>query len=38
MVLGCARLLFDDMPERSVVSWNSLLKGYVKCGDIDGAR
>ncbi|KAK9203735.1 hypothetical protein WN943_013991 [Citrus x changshan-huyou] len=26
------------MPERSVVSWNSLLKGYVKCGDIDGVR
>ena len=34
----CARRLFDDMPERNVVSWNSLLKGYVKCGDIDGAR
>ncbi|KAL9438536.1 hypothetical protein AB3S75_024248 [Citrus x aurantiifolia] len=36
--VGCARLLFDDMPARSVVSWNSLLKGYVKRGDIDGAR
>ncbi|XP_062116658.1 pentatricopeptide repeat-containing protein At5g66520-like [Humulus lupulus] len=34
----CARRAFDDMPERNVVSWNSLLKGYVKCGDIDGAR
>ncbi|PON70351.1 Tetratricopeptide-like helical domain containing protein [Trema orientale] len=34
----CARRVFDDMPERNVVSWNTLLKGYVKCGDIDGAR
>lgn len=34
----CARRMFDEMPERNVVSWNSLLKGYVKGGDIDGAR
>ncbi|KAJ4713052.1 Pentatricopeptide repeat-containing protein [Melia azedarach] len=32
-----ARRVFDDMRERNIVSWNSLLKGYVKCGDIEGA-
>ncbi|XP_017429908.2 pentatricopeptide repeat-containing protein At4g21065 [Vigna angularis] len=25
------------MAERSVVSWNSILAGYVRCGDFDGA-
>ncbi|KAK3228754.1 hypothetical protein Dsin_000635 [Dipteronia sinensis] len=33
-----ARCLFDDMCERNVVAWNTLLKGYVRCGDINGAR
>lgn len=33
-----ARYVFDDMTQRSVVSWNSLLVGYVKCGDFDAAR
>ncbi|KAF4392628.1 hypothetical protein F8388_003048 [Cannabis sativa] len=33
-----ARRVFDDMHERNVVSWNSLLKGYVKCDDIDRER
>lgn len=33
-----ARYVFDDMTQRSVVSWNSLLAGYVKCGDFDAAR
>lgn len=32
-----ARHVFDDMAERSVVSWNSILVGYVRCGDFDGA-
>jgi len=32
-----ARHVFDDMAERSVVSWNSILAGYVRCGDFDGA-
>ncbi|ONI08729.1 hypothetical protein PRUPE_5G197400 [Prunus persica] len=39
---GCgveyARRLFDDMGERSVVSWNSLLAGYIRCRNVDGAR
>ncbi|KAK0596954.1 hypothetical protein LWI29_020496 [Acer saccharum] len=33
-----ARRLFDDICERNVVAWNTLLKGYVRCGDINGAR
>lgn len=33
-----ARHVFDDMTQRSVVSWNSILAGYVRCGDFDGAR
>ncbi|KAE8124002.1 hypothetical protein FH972_018914 [Carpinus fangiana] len=33
-----ARSVFDEMVERTVVSWNSLLSGYIRCGDNDGAR
>ncbi|KAH1117779.1 hypothetical protein GLYMA_17G101900v4 [Glycine max] len=33
-----ARHVFDGMPQRSVVSWNSMLAGYVRCADFDGAR
>ncbi|KAM1340401.1 hypothetical protein ACFX2H_038803 [Malus domestica] len=33
-----ARRVFDGMRERSVVSWNSLLVGYIRCRDVDGAR
>jgi pentatricopeptide repeat protein len=32
-----ARYVFDDMTQRSVVSWNSILAGYVRCGDFDAA-
>ncbi|KAG6388672.1 hypothetical protein SASPL_150104 [Salvia splendens] len=28
------RKVFDEIRERNVVSWNSLLWGYVKCGDL----
>ncbi|XP_062030164.1 pentatricopeptide repeat-containing protein At5g56310-like [Rosa rugosa] len=34
----CARKVFDEMRERSVVSWNTLLSGYVRSRDFDGAR
>ncbi|KAL0414608.1 UNVERIFIED_CONTAM: Pentatricopeptide repeat-containing protein, mitochondrial [Sesamum radiatum] len=30
--LGLARILFDEMIERNVVSWNVMLNGYVKGG------
>lgn len=33
-----ARYLFDGMAERNIVSWNSLLSGCFRCGDVDGAR
>lgn len=36
--LESARYMFDEMLERNVVAWNSLLAGYVRRGDFDGAR
>ncbi|KAK6918654.1 Pentatricopeptide repeat [Dillenia turbinata] len=35
--MGCARKLFDEMSERSQVSWTALFVGYVRCGDISNA-
>uniref|UniRef100_A0A0D9V2S1 Pentacotripeptide-repeat region of PRORP domain-containing protein n=1 Tax=Leersia perrieri TaxID=77586 RepID=A0A0D9V2S1_9ORYZ len=32
-----AREVFDAMPERTVVSWNSMLMGYIRNGRIDEA-
>ncbi|CAN1158945.1 Pentatricopeptide repeat-containing protein At2g29760, chloroplastic [Linum perenne] len=29
--LVCARKMFDEMPERDLVSWNSLICGYAEC-------
>ncbi|KAK9080425.1 hypothetical protein SSX86_000183 [Deinandra increscens subsp. villosa] len=37
-VVENARKVFDEMPERNVITWNTLVAGYVKCGDIDRAR
>lgn len=31
-----ARLLFDKMPERDVVTWNTMITQLVKRGDVDG--
>ncbi|KAL6183068.1 hypothetical protein ACLB2K_044479 [Fragaria x ananassa] len=36
--VGYARQMFDEMRERSVVSWNALLGGYVRSMDFDAAR
>lgn len=30
--------LFDKMPERDVVSYNTVIAGLMQCGDVDGAR
>ncbi|XP_050386605.1 pentatricopeptide repeat-containing protein At2g34400 [Argentina anserina] len=30
--LGCARKVFDEIPERDSVSWNSMIAGYGKMG------
>ncbi|KAL6964949.1 hypothetical protein U1Q18_036005, partial [Sarracenia purpurea var. burkii] len=34
----CARRLFDEMTERSQVSWTALICGYARKGDMDNAR
>ncbi|KAJ6836017.1 pentatricopeptide repeat-containing protein, chloroplastic [Iris pallida] len=33
-----ARRIFDRAPERDVVSWNSMIDGYVKSGELSRAR
>ncbi|OWM78906.1 pentatricopeptide repeat-containing protein At2g35030, mitochondrial-like isoform X2 [Punica granatum] len=33
-----ARKVFDDMPERDVVTWTTVISGYIKCGMIAEAR
>ncbi|XP_020577712.1 pentatricopeptide repeat-containing protein At1g08070, chloroplastic-like [Phalaenopsis equestris] len=36
--LDDARKLFDDMPVKDVVSWNTIISGYSSHGDVNGAR
>ncbi|CAM8978685.1 unnamed protein product [Rhodiola kirilowii] len=41
MKLGCvecARKVFDEMPERDVVSWNGVVSGYLRVGCVGIAR
>ena len=33
-----ARKMFDEMPERDVITWTTLITGYIKCGMIAEAR
>ncbi|CAA7050647.1 unnamed protein product [Microthlaspi erraticum] len=35
--MGYARKVFDEMPQRSEVSWTALICGYAKCGELDVA-
>lgn len=37
-VLGSARKVFDEMSERSMVSWTAVIVGYARCGDMSEAR
>lgn len=37
-VMSCARKVFDEMTERSQVSWTALICGYARKGDMDNAR
>ncbi|KAF8400271.1 hypothetical protein HHK36_013568 [Tetracentron sinense] len=36
-ILECGRRVFDEMPERDVISWTSLIVAYTKCGDMEAA-
>ncbi|XP_028762459.1 pentatricopeptide repeat-containing protein At3g29230-like [Neltuma alba] len=36
--IGAARQLFDEMSERDVFSWNSMIAGYVGIGDLEAAQ
>ncbi|PKA60653.1 Pentatricopeptide repeat-containing protein [Apostasia shenzhenica] len=37
-LVSCARILFDEVRQRDVVSWNAIVDGYVKVGDLASAR
>nr|DAD39013.1 TPA_asm: hypothetical protein HUJ06_013336 [Nelumbo nucifera] len=36
--IASAQKLFEEMPQRSLVSWNAIIDGYAKCGDLVAAR
>ncbi|XP_042519816.1 pentatricopeptide repeat-containing protein At5g66520-like [Macadamia integrifolia] len=33
-----ARLLFDEIPEKNTVTWNTMITGYFKLGNVEKAR
>ncbi|KAK4840756.1 hypothetical protein QYF36_017399 [Acer negundo] len=35
--LGCGRKVFDEMPDKDVISWTELINGYAKGGDMESA-
>ncbi|ONK64802.1 uncharacterized protein A4U43_C07F30100 [Asparagus officinalis] len=36
--IASAKRLFDEMPRRDVVSWNSMIAGFVRAGELSEAR
>ena len=37
-IMSSARKVFEEMPERSLVSWTALICGYAKAGDMERAK
>ncbi|XVF79779.1 hypothetical protein PTKIN_Ptkin15bG0016900 [Pterospermum kingtungense] len=37
-IMGSAGKVFEDMPERSLVSWTALICGYARAGDMERAK
>ncbi|WOK99457.1 hypothetical protein Cni_G08169 [Canna indica] len=37
-LVGCARMLFDEMLHRDTASWNSMIDGYISSRDLESAR
>ncbi|XVE71292.1 hypothetical protein DITRI_Ditri10aG0139600 [Diplodiscus trichospermus] len=35
--LHIARKLFDEIPHRDTVSWNTMIAGFINCGNLDAA-
>ncbi|CAI0416362.1 unnamed protein product [Linum tenue] len=33
-----ARMVFDEIPVKNLISWNSMVDGYAKCGNMELAR
>lgn len=36
--IGDAQKVFDQMSDRTVVSWNSIVAGYARCGNMESAK
>ncbi|PWA68058.1 pentatricopeptide repeat (PPR-like) superfamily protein [Artemisia annua] len=37
-LVDVAREIFDGLPKKNVISWTSMVSGYVSCGMLDEAR
>ncbi|GMY24358.1 pentatricopeptide repeat-containing protein At1g25360 [Fagus crenata] len=38
LLMGAAKRLFDEMPERDELTWTTMITGYVRNDDLDAAR